>query len=412
VQPEVFDLHKMILGLGEMFNLRAEQKGLTIIFDLTPDVPRVIRADAGKLRQILINLLSNAVKFTEKGGITMKVEQKASIIEPYTQLHFKIQDTGIGIAADELDRMFEAFVQTESGRQSHQGTGLGLAISREYVRLMGGDLTVQSEIGQGSCFEFNILTQLPTQAEIDALIAATTSLHVVGIKPSQTMPAEDVYRILVIDDAEANQELLRRLLQPLGFEVETASDGQKGIETWKAWRPHLIFLDIGLPEMDGHEISKYIRAHIEEEQMSDSAQQGSQPVIVALTASAFEEDRKAILAESCDDFVRKPFREAAIFEVLSRHLGIRFLYADKPDTAASSKDEEITFEILKTQMQMQNLPSTWRMEMQQAILVGDVEKLNILIAQVRDHTSALAMYLAQCVYNFEYNKVQQLIAAE
>jgi PAS domain S-box-containing protein len=409
VQPEVFDLHKMILGLGEMFNLRAEQKGLTIIFDLIPGVPRIIRADAGKLRQILINLLSNAVKFTEKGGITMRVEQKAPVAESQIELQFKIQDTGIGIAASELDRVFEAFVQTESGRQSHQGTGLGLPISREYVRLMEGDLTVQSKAGQGSCFQFTIRATLPTQAEIDALIIASISPHVVGMKPQHATPVGDAYRILVIDNAKANQELLRRLLQPLGLEVETASDGQKGLEIWKAWQPHLIFLDIGLPGMDGHEITKFIRAYATTESISDSMPHCSRPVIVALTASAFEEERQTILAEGCDDFVRKPFREATIFEVLNRHLDIRFIYAEEPYAAAPLK-KKVPFKVLKAQMQ--NLPAAWRMEMQQAILVGDVEKLNILIAQVHDHTPALAMYLAQCVYNFEYNKIQKLIALE
>ena len=415
LQPENFDLHEMLLGLGEMFSLRAEQKGLTLVFDLAPDVPRIIRADVGKLRQILINLLGNALKFTPTGGVTMNVAPKTASTEPQASqtpaesdiwLHFSIKDTGIGIAPDELDKVFEVFVQTESGRQSRQGTGLGIPLSREYVRLMGGDLTVQSEVGKGACFEFDIHAELPGLTEVNALLASTATRQVIGMDPPQPPSEEGAYRILVVDDAEDNLRLLRHLLQPLGFAIKTTPNGQEALDIWETWPPHLIFMDIGVPGMNGHEVTKTIRAHVTTEHIGDSARQ---PVIVVLTASAFEEDRETILAEGCDDFIRKPFRQSAIFEVLSRHLGIRFIYADKPGAATAPK-EEASLEILKEQAR--NLPFEWRAEVYQAALVGDVERLNTLVEQVRDQTPTLATYLAQCVYNFEYNKMQQLIKLE
>jgi CheY-like chemotaxis protein len=213
---------------------------------------------------------------------------------------------------------------------------------------------------------------------------------------------------LVVDDVEASRKLLFQLLHPLGFEVRTASDGGEGLEVWEAWRPHLIFMDIGMPGTDGREVTKHIRAHIENERQTAPAQQ-CLPIIVALTASAFDEDRETILAEGCDDFVMKPFREAAIFEVLSRHLGIRFVYADETAIAALP-EKEVSIETLK--VQAQNLPAEWRIDIQQAALVGDVERLNTLVAQVRDQFPALARHLAQYVYNFEYNKIRQLIQPE
>lgn len=404
LQPEIFDLHEMLLGLGEMFSLRAEQKGLTIVFDMAPDVPRIIRADGGKLRQVLINLLGNALKFTPKGGVIMRVEPRIASAEPSEiWLHFAIKDTGIGISVDELNTVFDIFVQTESGRQSHQGTGLGLPISREYVRIMKGDLSVQSEVGKGSCFEFDIRAELPGPTEVDDLLASVATRHVIGVDSLHPPSEEDAYRILVVDDAETSQRLLRHLLEPLGFAVQTAGNGHEAIAIWETWQPHLIFLDIRLPDMNGHEITKYICACGTTEHAVDSAQQ---PIIVALTASAFEEERAAILAEGCDDFIRKPFRESAIFEVMSRHLDLQFTYAAEADMTTMPK-EEVSHETLKRQAQ--SLPAEWRTAMYQAALVGDVEGLKILVAEVRKQMPALAIYLAQCAYNFEYNTVQQLV---
>lgn len=412
LQPEVLNLHEMLLGLGEMFSLRAAQKGLTVVFDLAADVPAVIHADAGKLRQILINLLGNAIKFTSKGGITLKIAPKTTPQGSDDHagaglwLHFEIIDTGIGIAPDELDAIFEPFMQTESGRQTHQGTGLGLPISREYVHLMGGTLTVQSEIGKGSCFAFDIQATSPTQTEIEMLATATAKRHVIGIESPQTAPEGGAYRILIADDASATRQLLIQLLTPLGFEVQTANNGHECLDIWATWQPHLIFLDIGMPDLDGHKVVRHIRA----QRRADRHPTGHEPIIIALTASALEDERETILAEGGNDFIKKPFRETAIFEALSRHLGLRFIYASDIAAAEALPEKEPPVAVLVAQAQC--LPPEWRTAMHQAALVGDITRLNDLVAQAPGEALLLAEQLNHYIYNFEYHKILRIMQPE
>ena len=238
--------------------------------------------------------------------------------EGNAQIHliFEIQDTGVGIAADEIDKIFDAFVQTESGRLSGQGTGLGLPISREYVRMMGGDITVESKPGKGSCFRFTIQAETLSPDEIKSIEANSSHRHVVGLEPGSQAPDGGAFRILIVEDMEASRKLLNNLLQPLGFEVRTAANGQEGLEVWESWQPHLIFMDMRMPVIDGSTATREIKSRI--------AQNAADKYrIVALTASAFEEDREDLLRAGCDDFVHKPFRETTIFEVLARHLDVR-----------------------------------------------------------------------------------------
>ncbi|MBN2389656.1 MAG: PAS domain S-box protein, partial [Anaerolineae bacterium] len=399
LQLEVFDLHKMLLGLGEMFRLRADQKGLTVVFDFAPEVPQYVRADEGKLRQVLINLLSNAIKFTQRGGITMRVEasqmsRRQTDAHPSSSilLHFAVHDTGVGIAADEMNKVFEAFAQTESGQQSRQGTGLGLTISHEYVHIMGGDLTVQSEIGVGSVFSFDIRADTVDAAEIEPVHPMR---YISGIAAGHP-----TYRILVAEDDEASRLLLVKLLESTGFEVRGATDGEEAIALWESWQPHLIFMDMRMPHIDGREATKTIRTRLECQESK------TETVIIALTASSFHNERESILAEGCDAIINKPFREAVIFEALSRYLDVHFIYAEETDTI-TTPERDIPIATLKAQAG--SLPAEWKAEVHQAALVGDITKLDVLVAQIRDQVPALAAYLEQCVYNFEYNNIQHLI---
>ncbi len=408
LQPEVFDLHEMLLGLGEMFSLRAERKGLTVVFDLSPNVPRYVRADAGKLRQVLINLLGNAVKFTEKGGITMRVRRRAedgpdkegrSASPAPILLHIKIEDTGVGIAPDELGKVFEAFEQTESGQRSKQGTGLGVPISQEYVRLMGGELAVQSEVGLGTAFSFDIRVEGIGVTETKD---AQSEQKIIGLEPGQP-----VYRILIAEDDEANRELLAKLLRPLGFEVREAVDGEQAVAIWEDWRPHLIFMDIRMPKLDGLGATQAIR------RQSKHLALQTRTVIIALTASAFGAGWETLLTEGCDDLIPKPFREASIFEVLERHLGVRFIYVDwdtRKWTLEALADSPIAVEEL--QAQIETLDPAWVEDMRQATLEGDLERMQTLIAQIRDPAPDLAEQIARLSDDFEHEKISQLLSFE
>jgi CheY-like chemotaxis protein len=245
-------------------------------------------------------------------------------------LLFEVEDTGPGIAPEDLDRLFEAFGQTETGRKSQEGTGLGLPISRRFVHLMRGDITVESTPGVGSSFRFYIQTHLAEASEVQTL---KPHRQAIGLEPGQP-----TYRILVVEDKWANRQLMVRLLAPLGFEVQEATNGQEAIALWQDWHPHLIWMDMRMPVMDGYEATREIKAR-----SGDRS-----PVILALTANAFEEERLVALAIGCDDFIRKPCQEEVILEKMAEYLGVRYIYTNstettidlKPVTSPSNSSEE------------------------------------------------------------------------
>jgi len=398
--PENFDLHRLLEALEDMFYLRATEKGLQLLLERAPDVPHYVRTDESKLRQVLINLLSNAIKFTDEGGITVRVRQVALDVEGQAtqplppaavRLQFEVEDTGVGIVPEELSALFDPFVQTASGQESKEGTGLGLPISQEYVRLMGGEITVSSTVGHGSVFQFEIQAVPVDTSEVKV---EPSKGHVIGLAPGQP-----IYRLLIAEDKWTNRQLLVKILEPLGFEIREAINGKQAIEIWEQWEPHLIWMDMRMPVMDGHEATKHIKA----------TTRGQATVIVALTASAFEEDRKLILSEGCDDFVRKPFREAELFDVLSRNLGIRFIYAEQehPAVGRSEKDTEtfVTPEVLAT------LPPAWVTALHDAAVAADTDQITELVEQIREQTPSLAAALTDLVYAFRFDVIMKLTEA-
>jgi PAS domain S-box-containing protein len=392
LQTESFDLHCLLDGLEEMFHLRAAEKGLMLIFDRAPDVPRFVRTDEGKLRQVLMNLLGNAVKFTREGGVTLRVacsDLPGSFREGGRRLLFEVEDTGPGIAPHELDAVFDPFKQTASGQQSSEGTGLGMPISRQFVRLMGGDLTFSSELGVGSLFKFDVQIELADAADVPT---AQPARRVIALEPDQP-----TYRLLVVEDREASRRLLVKLLAPLGFEVREAVNGQQAIEIWEDWKPHLIWMDMRMPVMDGHEATQRIKA----------TTQGQATVIVALTASAFEEDRTMILSGGCDDFVRKPCREEEIFDTLAKHLGVRFVFEEGAQPIGVPT--EATAGVL-TAAALAALPADWVASLHGAASQLDADLILALLDQIREQNASLADGLASLVHDFRFDTIMALTA--
>ena len=301
-----FDLDRLLDDLEAMFALRAQKKGLELIFERQSETPIAIHADNLKLRQVLINLLGNAVKFTQQGLISCQV----SINGTADTLHFSVSDTGAGISPEEIEIIFEAFSQTEAGRTAKQGTGLGLAISQQFVELMGGELRVESEVGRGSTFSFSIPFKPVATAVLEI---QTPERRVTGLAPDQP-----VYRLLVVDDDEINRRLLVELLRPLGFELREAVNGVDAVQEFETWHPHLIWMDLQMPVMDGYTATKEIKSN----------PRGQEIPIIAVTASIYEEERSQILAAGCDDLVRKPFQEEQIFKMLAEYLNARFEYVE------------------------------------------------------------------------------------
>ena len=394
LNPTTFDIHGLLADLESMFRLRTEAKHLRFSVESSPQMPRLVVADEAKLRGVLINLLSNAVKFTHQGQITLRVWAE-SAAESDRRLLVEIEDMGVGISAEEIGRLFEQFEQTQSGRDAGTGTGLGLAISRKFVRLMGGDLTVRSQVGKGSIFRFAIPLGLGKEDDLAFLRKRAIPRRVLSLRPG-TPPC----RVLVVDDVEDNRVLLARMLGAVGFETRQAFNGAEGVAQFAAWQPHLILMDKRMPVMDGHQAIDRIRARA-----------GGQGVrIILLTASAFEENRQEALAAGADDFLGKPFRESELLEKIETLLGVEYVREDPDPVEAASSPE--TPPIGKKTNLAAPLPRDLVADLREATLGADVDRMLELIEQVAGHDAQLGREFRRMVQQFEYKQVLQLLTVD
>ncbi len=437
LNPRNFDLHRMLKGLAEMFALRAQARGIALSSEIGPKVPQYISGDEGKLRQVLMNLLGNAVKFTPQGQVLLCVEtvsppagdlsppadltplapplrvplgdsrfpkreggrdsplrfeegEGGEVLPPRTWISFEVRDTGAGIAPEEMGKLFEPFVQTASGEQVQEGTGLGLAISQQYVRAMGGEIRVQSEKGKGSTFRFTLPFSVVSAAELER---PPVTRRVVGLEPGQ--PA---YRMLAVDDQEVNRKLLRSLLAPLGFEVREAANGREALEIWQEWLPQLIWMDMRMPVMDGYEATRRIK----------STTRGQATVIIALTARALEEDRNVILSEGCDDYLRKPFQEQELLDLIAKHLGVRYTYRDveaeggEPARAVAPPADQVDGGILE---RLEGMDADWLERLERASLLGDVGAIERLADAASSRDPVLAASVSRLAARFDHARL-------
>jgi signal transduction histidine kinase/DNA-binding NarL/FixJ family response regulator len=388
LNPQNFDLFSLLHEISRIFSLKAQEKGLNLTINHENELPRFINTDAIKLRQILINLLSNALKFTNSGDITVKIKAQHQTKSEY-ELWFEVTDTGIGIAQKDQEAIFTAFQQSDIGKYATDGTGLGLTISRQFINLMGGDIFVKSQLGKGSTFSFNIKVQAVNPATVKI---PQTQPRVIAIAPNQPN-----YRILIADDKFVNRQLLLELLQPLNFELQTAENGKQTLEIWEKWQPHLIWLDMRMPVMDGYETAKQIKSTL----------QGNATVVIALTASVLEEERQIIMKSGCDDYVRKPFLENTIFEMMEKHLGLKFIYEDqvKEINHRPQKSSQLNAESL------QKMPVKWQEELKQAVLMLNEEKMLFLVDQIAEKYPEITQELQSLINNFDMEKILSLLQA-
>ncbi|MEG4070692.1 GAF domain-containing protein [Microcoleus sp. Pol11C2] len=444
-----FNLIRLLKTLEEMFRLKAKSKKLQLNLEVGDGVPHFVTADEGKLRQILINLVGNAIKFTEMGSVTLRVKKKveeslggetAEFSDTHTKLddagsehsenlavetaaiqkkpgwctgfnqsesladcdcvdanhlhpellrlQFEIEDTGLGIAAEEMNKLFEPFEQTKTGQKSQQGTGLGLPISRKFVQMMGGDITVSSTPELGSKFAFDIQISLATPSEIKIL---KPQKKVISLAPNQPE-----YRILVVDDRADNCLVIERLLSPLGLIVRAARDGEEAIAVWEDWQPHLIWMDMQMPVMDGYEATRKIKAH----------PLGKQTVIVALTASAFEEERQTILGAGCDDFMRKPFEAKILFAKMEELLGVRYIYEESVDTPLENENKiSGVTSTQSVESQLGQMPLEWVEKIAHAAHECCDDKIVKLIEEMPSQFAVAAQYLTTLVQDFLFDDI-------
>jgi signal transduction histidine kinase/CheY-like chemotaxis protein len=378
-QPEPCDLLELVETIVEAMELRARQSGLELELHVAAEVPRYVCSDAGKLRQILINLLSNAVKFTRQGSVALDVGVGtgqgggAPLV-----LTFAVRDTGVGIAAADLESIFRPFYQTDLGARASEGTGLGLTIARQYAELLGGKLTVASEVGKGSAFTLVLPVTLA-----EAMTPAAQPLRVLGVAEGQPRS-----RILIVEDKPDNQRLLEQLMLRVGFDVRVAGNGEVALADFQSWHPDFIWMDMRMPVMDGYEATRRIRA----------LPGGRQVKIAALTASAFREDRQEILAAGCDDVLSKPLEEDKLFEVMARLLGVRFSYAD-----LSSGETTVMASV-----DLSTLPADVRRELALAANQLDMEATKAVIERIRGIDASLAAQLTAIARTFRFDSLVAL----
>jgi signal transduction histidine kinase len=384
LNEETYDLRRLLQSIEEMFRMRAQTKELEFLFEPDSGVPRYVRGDESKLRQVIINLLGNAFKFTERGGVAVRTKWENGTFT------FEVEDTGPGIDETELAHIFEAFVQSRTGLTAKEGTGLGLAISRNIVRFMGGDIFVKSEVGRGSMFVFAL--PLPSVADSEA---PRTKGKPIGLEADQ-----EQFRIVVADDKWESRTALGKLLTTVGFEVLEAVNGQEAVDLHDSWNPHLIWMDLRMPLMDGFEATKRIR----EAKGAQGPESGLRCVIVALTASVFEQDRHAILAAGCDDFVAKPFHERTIFEVIQRHLGVRYVYeAGHPSQADDADLVAVNPESLAA------ISPDLVDRLGEAMTLGDMAAVVAVIDEIHEEDEGLANGIRRLVSAYRFDDVSTLL---
>jgi signal transduction histidine kinase len=322
---ETFSVNEMINHLKAIFEFKANKQNIRFVIKRDSHLPEMIESDEKKLRQILINLLGNAFKFTDRGQITLRLKvvdsaenilatfanhrrDRAALRETVAQqeliMLFEVIDTGPGIAPENITKIFQPFVQTEVGKKVAGGTGLGLPISQKFAELLGGELTVSSVVGQGSSFQCYLPVMVPKTDKFFSLI-----------QPVKLQPHQEIYRILVVDDEPTNRFLLVEFLKGLDVEVRSVENGMQAIAESTNWLPHLIWMDLRMPIMNGYEATKKIR----------DVQTDPSPKIIAMTANPLELEENSIFQSEFDDFVGKPFTQKTIFSKMADHLGITYM---------------------------------------------------------------------------------------
>ena len=388
VEETTFDFHEMLGEIDAVFRTRAEAKGLRFLLEYGERVPRHLVTDATKLRQILQNLLANAVKFTEHGGVAVRAEVVSGPeAADALRLVVEVEDTGPGISEQELGGLFQVFVQTQSGRDSKSGTGLGLAISRKFAELVGGAIGVTSVVGSGCVFR---LTLPVRPGKTEEILKKSTRRRVQHLTPEHKG-----LRVLVADDKADNRAFLTELLTSVGFEVHTAEDGAQAVLACEDVVPHLILMDMRMPVMTGYEAISRIRE-----------KPGGAPVhIIALTASAFQEDRVRALEGGADDYISKPFREEVLFEKIQRLLGCAYRYEDEL-TAAVAEAKTTEFD---RRAGFAALPAELKTALRTAIQCGDMDQIVELATQVDALDPNVAREIRRLAASYAYKNLLNLL---
>jgi signal transduction histidine kinase/CheY-like chemotaxis protein/CHASE3 domain sensor protein/HAMP domain-containing protein len=391
--PTDFRLVDFLEGIVGMFHIRAQQKPeITFTYQQLTSIPAMIQADEKRLRQILINLLSNAIKFTDQGEVTFRVSvgnRLQAMDDQHTILCFEVIDTGIGMTPEQLERIFLPFEQVGDARRRAEGTGLGLAITKRLVEVMMGTLEVTSELGRGSTFRL--------QVEFPAL----WSTH----EGEQTLDQEIAgylgqrRKVLVVDDEPLNRAMLVNLLAPLGFEIAEAASGPESLAQVETFQPDLILMDLLMPEMTGFEAVQALR------QLPEL--QAKRTVIIATSASAFEQDKFHSLGLGCDDFILKPIEVKKLLNLLETYLHLQWVYdrALQGEPAGQAS-------LVERKESLTPPPAAEMALLLDLALKGEIPRLRqraLQIAQMGQEFQPFAQVLEQLAGDYEEDQILRLI---
>lgn len=385
--PKTFDLQVLLQDIERMFRIRTETKGLRFLMEMVGQVPRWIVTDEGKLRQVLINLLGNAVKFTREGGIALRIAT-GRVGDDTLVVRFEVQDTGPGILEEEIDRLFQPFEQTRAGVKNG-GTGLGLALSRGFVKILGGQsIEVKSTVGKGTTFRFEIPVR---EGQENQAKLKETRKRVLGVRPGQ-----GEIRVLIADDRETNRQLLSQLLGPLGFSIRHSVNGEEALKEVRTWNPQVVLMDMTMPVMDGYEAIRIIKS---DPKLKDTP-------ILALTASAFEEDKQRILAVGANGYLSKPFKDEDLFENIRRLTGVSYLYQEgvmeKPTRKAEDRAAMCRIVV--------SLPSDLVSQIREAVESADLDLFNELAEKLAADQPVFAEQIREMARRYEYDALIELFS--
>ncbi|MCA1992089.1 MAG: PAS domain-containing protein, partial [Coleofasciculus sp. S288] len=412
--PESINFHSFLKGLSELFYIKAQQKGINLTFLALTPLPTGVETDEKRLRQVLMNLLSNAVKFTDTGHVTFKVgvvhgsssslSREASYrvhdsnqpamnneLSAMNKIRFQVEDTGIGINSDQLEKIFLPFEQVGDGLHRADGTGLGLAITQKILLMMGSQIFVESTPGIGSRFWFDL--DLPATAELIEPTPTQTTDNIIGYQGERR-------KILVVDDYWDNRAVLNNLLEPLGFEVIEASDGREGLEKAVELKPDLILTDLMMPVMDGFEMTKSL-CQLSEVQA---------PIIIAISASVLDADRERSHASGCQDFLSKPVNAEELLKKIKHYLNLSWIYEDKtqvreavnvPSSNAGATLPEMVIPPI------QELISLY--EAAQIAHVTGVKQITTRLEQLSPECSSFTTKVLELAANFDFEEIANLV---
>jgi len=383
--PKAIHLPSFLQGVVEICRVRSDQKGIDFIYQPDPNLPTGIETDEKRLRQVLLNLLGNAIKFTNQGSITLKVEAiESNATMPLPRLKFQVIDTGVGIASDQVNKLFQAFEQVGDRKRQSEGTGLGLAISQRIVQLMGGEIQVESQLGVGSTFYFEV-----------ALPIATDWAQKSSVKDGRTIIGyEGASRhILIVDDRWENRSVLVNLLEPIGFTFTEAENGQAGLEKAREKLPDLIVTDLAMPIMDGFELLKHLRKSQELKRLK----------VLVSSASVAQIDQQMSIEAGGDDFLTKPVDAEELLMLVAKHLQLTWKY-DATELSTSDNKVSVTELIPPSAADLQIL-----LELAQDGLLRELAETAAEIGQKDERYQPFIQEVILLAKQFQTENIEQLI---